>query len=65
VPVPVPSVKQNPLTFVSGRTRWLLSLGRVNAEFVRLLVWPATLCIEYRATTAHAPPSVAPSVAPS
>ena len=38
---------ENPLAFVSGRGRWLLSVGRVNVEYVRLLLWPATLCIEY------------------
>ena len=38
---------ENPLAFVAGRTRWLLSVGRVNCEYVRLLVWPRTLCIEY------------------
>ena len=38
---------ENPLSFVADRTLWLLSVGRVNAEYARLLLWPARLCIEY------------------
>ena len=38
---------ENPLSFVADRTLWLLSVGRVNAEYARLLAWPARLSIEY------------------
>lgn len=38
---------ENPLAFVTDRWLWFLSCLRVNAEYVRLLVWPVRLCIEY------------------
>ena len=38
---------ENPLAFVNGRLPWLLSVARVQFEYARLLLWPATLSIEY------------------
>jgi tetratricopeptide (TPR) repeat protein len=38
---------ENPLAFVPGRLAWALSVCRVQLEYVRLLLWPATLSIEY------------------
>ena len=38
---------ENPLTFVTDRSLWLLSMLRVNAEYARLMLWPSRLCIEY------------------
>ena len=38
---------ENPLAFIQDRRRWLLSVGMVNLEYLRLLIYPNTLCIEY------------------